>query len=391
MTTQLHQPFTKHTLNTFIQKLGSIIKSGECGSVLNLARRDQLYRVKQLKEHHVLIQKYLNKHKKSKIVFLDLSTEMIEDAKDLKIYLKSHVENNIRMVIFILDADKLLFENKGVLSYLDNLHHENPLISFIYLFQKNMLLPKFTKKFASFSTLYQNIHIFPLFERKDTEEFMIQMSQRFDTVFPIKIKEQILNICGGNLWLIKQACRQYAQTQDISTLFESEGMQTRLHVIHNEFEPEEKAVLKKIALHQDVSSPDETSIIRYFTTNRFIQKNKNRYVISIPILDRFILDQQNRRHNIKLNERDQITINEVAIDNILSHREKKLLKFFIQHPNTVVPRDKVAHVFWGDNSQEQYTDWALDQIIRRLRIKFEKLGLKPKLLQTIKNQGYSFM
>ena len=71
-----------------------------------------------------------------------------------------------------------------------------------------------------------------------------------------------------------------------------------------------------------------------------------------------------------------------------SRREKQLIKKLLQNKGQLVSRNTVANILRYNVTDEKYTDWALDQAIKRLRNKLLKLGLRNNLLKTVKNQGF---
>lgn len=385
-----HQPFSKDTFENFIKEWTDISNRSECGSIVNLAKRDQLYRVKQIQNNRSVVQKYLSNPKNTQILYLDLLTQNIEDPIDLELFLKQHIHTNKKTVLFIIDADKLIIETPAVLSYLDNLYHEKPLISILYLFQKNITLPRYSHSYTSYTTLYQNINIFPLFQRHDTEEFIIQMEERFNVSYPMAVKNKILRQCGGHLWLIKQACRHFAQTKKIEQLFTNDGMRLRLNTLFDELTPEEKKVLYKIAFEQNIESLEENQILEYFLKIRLVNKVHSTYRITVPVIHEFIINQPFKKIKVTINDQKRITVNGIIADNLFSKKEKRLLTYFLQNKNILVSREQIALASWGRENEHNYTDWALDQSIKRLRKKISQLGLNPKLIQTIKNQGFIF-
>ena len=389
MTIQFHPPFTKETFAQMVKSWMDIPNRNECGSVLNLAKRDQLYRVKQFQENKQVVKKFLRQYNNYQFLFLDLTSEMIEDPIDAASYLEKNRNKQKQLLLFVLGADRLLIDRKEVLSYLDSLY-TNTSIFIIYLLQKNITLPRYTKEFSQYTTLYQNIKVFSLLGLADTKEFIKQMEQRFHILFPSSIVKSILSECNGFLWLIKQACRHFSQTHDRQTLFSNEGMMLRLSVIYNEFSPEEKVVLTKIVRKEKQYSNDEQHIVNYFLKTRLVSKRIKTYYITIPLLEKYIKQQITKNSNIKINERGEIIINNVTVNSVFSKRERKLCLFFIRNPNIVISRDKTAEIIWCDNYHENYTDWALDQLIKRLRRKFDSIGIGSQIIKTVKNQGFLY-
>lgn len=391
MKIQFKPAFSKETLEKFISQIAQIINQHEGGSILNLARRDQLYRAKQLQENRKIFQKYLSSKKPIDYFFLDLSTQMVEDEIDLQKYLSENIKDSKNQkVLFILDADKLFDERSLLLGNIDQLQHQIPEISIIYFFQKNITLNKYRQKFSRFTTCYQNVNIFPYYLKEDSKIFITQLEQRFNIKVPDNISDLILDRCGGHFWLIKQAVRQFLKDKNPKNIFTNEDMRFRLKVIIDEFEPEEIALLEKIIKEDFNFSPVEKDVLGFFMKNRLLYKHANEYVFSMPILKDYLSEQLSQKTQLKINERKQILINDVITDGYFSKKERKVICSFIENKNKIMRREEVAKIIWGKNYEDVYTDWALDQIVRRLRIKFIKLGLEKNLIKTIKNQGYLF-
>lgn len=164
-------------------------------------------------------------------------------------------------------------------------------------------------------------------------------------------------------------------------------MGLRLQIIFNEFDDLEKHVLEKSLSKGATFDEKERRIIDYFVNINLLKPKDSGFVFAIPLFANYIKEQSLKKNRLALNELKQISLNGVIIEGFFSVREKKLLRFFLQLPNTSITRAKVASIIW---KQQNYTDWALDQFIRRLRNKFAKLGLNRSLISTMRNQGFIF-
>lgn len=77
------------------------------------------------------------------------------------------------------------------------------------------------------------------------------------------------------------------------------------------------------------------------------------------------------------------------MDTFFSKREKRLLINLLKNNQKIISRDLVAQAIWGSEYDNSYTDWALDQFIRRLRNKLSSLGFAKTLIKTVKNRGFT--
>lgn len=71
----------------------------------------------------------------------------------------------------------------------------------------------------------------------------------------------------------------------------------------------------------------------------------------------------------------------------LSTTEYDLLALFLRHPRTVLSRDRLSEMLWGD---DYYGDLRLiDSHVSHLRRKLTAAGLKPCPIVTVRGQGYA--
>ncbi|MBL7078079.1 winged helix-turn-helix domain-containing protein [Candidatus Shapirobacteria bacterium] len=81
---------------------------------------------------------------------------------------------------------------------------------------------------------------------------------------------------------------------------------------------------------------------------------------------------------------------EVNLKKVTSHlslQQQKGLEIFAKNQDKIINREKLAHHLWGENYE--YSDYALDQYISRLRKKLTNLGFSS-CLKTIKKEGFIF-
>jgi DNA-binding winged helix-turn-helix (wHTH) protein len=188
--------------------------------------------------------------------------------------------------------------------------------------------------------------------------------------------------------LIKQVVRHYSKTLDKNNLFNDNDLNFKLEIIYSEFLNEEKIVLEKI-VKKDFNFTDlDKYSINYFLKTGLLKEKNKKYLINSSLLKKKIEEKFVKNYLIKLNKNNQILINGVIVDSFFSLKEKRLLKYLINNQEKIISRQKIGEIFWGITNNENFSDWALDQAIRRLRLKLLKLGLGKNLIKTIKNQGF---
>ena len=376
--------FPEETITEYFSPWIKAINSRECITILNIPKRDQLYRVNEFINQQIT-------SKKIQLITLDLKGQIIEDSSDLESYLDKHVKNNSKLIVLlILDADQLLDEKIALLSCLDKMYFDRKNFSMVYLFQKNITSLEKTKKLSPYTSLFQNISIFSCFEPEAMSYFIKFIALSFKTKITKELERKILDRCNGAPWLVKESVRYYYQTGDTKNIFNHDNMKIKLNILYQELSIEEKLVVEKIIKMNFQFDLKEKAVINYLTKTGLLIKKGQQYDVSIPIFKDFIQETINSKTQINLNQNGQLLVNGVLVEGFFSRREKKIIKLFLENKEKILNREGIALAVWSNNKENLYTDWALDQIIRRLRNKFVKLGLSRYLIKTIKNQGYLF-
>ena len=230
------------------------------------------------------------------------------------------------------------------------------------------------KALSSYQYLFQNIYFYPKYEKDDLKQFLIYLGNKFKNKIPTNTKNLILSHCGGNLWLIKEAVRHYIKTKEIKHIFDHQEMIFRLKVIYDELDEKEKQVLKKSLEKKQILLTKKKFVIDYLNKTNNIS----------PLLKKFVSQKLAYENFLSLNQ-NNIILNSIPIDYFFSRSERKGLRYLLSFSNKLITRDELAKTLWSGN--DDYTDWALDQFIKRLRNKLIKLGLDRQLIKTKKIKG----
>lgn len=353
-------PITEKTFLSFSNFIDEVVIRKESGSIIGLNQREQNYRLNQLKN----IKSYN---------VIDLKSYLLDDPEDVRLH---RSKNQEQIVILINNADCLFQEKFSFLTFFNNLIKKNKNISLFFIFQHNITYPWHMKLLSSYHYLFQNLFFYPKYGEPDLKQFLSYLEDKFKHKIPVKIKKIILKECESNLWIIKEAFRYFIKTNDIKKIFTHEEIIFRLQTIFNEFEDFEKQVLKKIVRQEEKFSEDEKIIINFFKKTNFIS----------PLLKKYIFEIASKENLLSLDADKKIILNSISVDAFFSRSEKKGLRYLLSCANKLVSRYELAKTLWSGN--DNYTDWALDQFMKRLRNKLKRLGLNQNSIKTIKNQGF---
>lgn len=360
-------PLSSATITLFFSHLESSVNQNECASIVGLNGREQIYRIKQF------IREISDKETVYEII--DLKSTLIEEQENLQRIISPNSSNQ-KKVYLLMNADCVLDEKLYLLAYLDNAAKSDTPALFIYFFAHNITYPWIMNKIANYGSLFQNIFFYPSYAKNDQKQFLDYLENKFKTKISDDLKERVMNECGGNLWFIKEAVRHWIKNKDETSIFNHDEMIFKLATVYEELQNKEKEVVKKIIKNNSIFNTEEKWIVDYLEKKKFLS----------PLMRNFLEKKIASETTIFLDRNNKININEVIVDSFFSHHEKKVLRYFLLKQNEVLNREKIAASIWGIDAS--YTDWALDQFMRRLRNKYKKLGLREDLIKTIKNKGF---
>jgi len=114
--------------------------------------------------------------------------------------------------------------------------------------------------------------------------------------------------------------------------------------------------------------------------------DKNKHCL-IKGFEELILHPQTQIEEIILKD-NHVYVNMVPVDKMFTRKELSVLKLFLEKTNKIVSRDEIAQKMWPINTQDDYSDWAIDQLIKRIRNSLKELSLSPKIIEVVRNKGY---
>lgn len=215
--------------------------------------------------------------------------------------------------------------------------------------------------------VYENIIFVPYLDKTSAFDWLDLKSGK---KIPEKLKEDIFKITGGAPKIIELFIRLIAKGQNIDQILESEEFLQAINLLWDRFTAKEKLVilgdkseelkkeseyLKKLNLIDDKGRVIG-EWVRYVTKLNGISKIGDNIVIN--------------GHNLS----DKITIREYEF----------LLELF---ESTLVTKEKAEELLLSEISQD-YSLWAVDQAVKRLRDKLKGLGLNDVIIKTVKGKGY---
>lgn len=352
-----------------------VFELGEPGVFLSIKTATPEVRVDQLIQEQ------------SKIKMLKIQSGVnVDSGEAVKYQLEKNISRHSEKIgVFISHAEipiregnfRLFDEILELKQYFSN-------IRFIFLSEIDITHPLVSQKFTN-SRIFSSVHYYPLYPKTDMNAFAGHMAKEWHTNFDKKLVNSISEACGGYMWLVKEALRaaKLQNETDIDALIDSESMQFKLEQIYISLQESERTVLSRIITkEQKAPTLEEKHSMRYLTKVGLIQNNK----ITVPVLEDYI-EAHLPKANVRI-YKNHILVNQVVVDSAFSRKQQRALKYLINKSGEICTRDEVAKAIWPVNTDDYYTDWALDRIIARLRDNLDKIGLSKNIVQTVRGQGY---
>ncbi len=375
-------PFPPETIQRMFGRWISIVKRRECASVILLPRSDRHYRIAQFLT-------YISKKHDGDTVWVSVSFQsfVTERWDEFINQLDAYRVQDKRIVFLVKDAEWLFTAAPHLITKLQEyVLQPYRQASFIFFFEKNIPDAGASDILSVCPALFQNMYVQSLYEKEEVFHYIQHLEGLYGFALTMEERSEIWNETRGYIWLTTEAVRHAHESNHIS--FDHPAMQFRLQAVWEGFTQKEQQVLRLVAQNGKIS-PELDEQRKFFLKTKLLSDKGETYVITVPIVSRFVKQVVHQSNQLTL-DHDSLFINHGRVDSLISVRERVFLVYMLQHKATTVSRDTVAEMLWGENWQEQYSDWALDQAIRRLRNRLEQFGLSKQLIQTVKGKGYRY-
>lgn len=339
---------------------------------------------------------------KKKVVFLVSTLEMVEDREEIidaisrqlntlslggksrsfREWMKYLEEENTRLVFLLPEAEKLLDPyGKVVFEVLSSLSSEfEKNLSVVSVFETNITNPAYLKFLPSNTRLLESIFYYPLYEEKDAIRLLAYLQNRWGGKLSSKEQNEVLKMCGGHPWLLAEITRLKAANGRYS--FDEDTMIFRMRTIFSQLQQHD--MLIKLLKKESRLIPEEQLSFRYLQKMRFFDTSGD---CTIGYVEYYLRNHHNVYQPISAVS-GKIILSGVSVDSLFSPKERRVIKLLLEKQGTIVSRDEIAKRLWPVNTEEQYSDWAIDQVMTRLRKRFSQLSLPTSMLKVVRGRGY---
>ena len=406
-------PITYQTILRNAKNWLNIIRYGESGSIIQL-QDDCEYRVLEIINNPKILKNILgNNYKKYLLVYTPIDQQdLLKSINDILLDLTLKNKIDSKKVLSTLTSFELLelltkrgFKVGIFISHINSLFEKQnfqPLFDLELLIRtsKNLSVVLFSETDITFSKfnilvdkssfLFDHIIKYPLYDEKDSRQFIAYYCHQWKFSLPEKIIKEIMDMWGGYFWLIHQACRSLRDNPDkaIQDAFSDDLMMKKLEIIWNKFTKEEKDIIEKVFFENMENVDKFTQIYNYLKSIRVIKEIDGKVKLGIPLLSKII--EAELRINTFQFKGKQILIGNKDITSKLTKKEKIMMLILLHSKDKLISRDVIARAVWEDKWHEKYSNWAIDRLVYRIRKKLRSIGIKDELLRTVKKKGFIF-
>ena len=228
-----------------------------------------------------------------------------------------------------------------------------------------------------YSQIFHNLVYVPYLSKEDSLLGLDIWSKHYNKSISQDEKEQIYSFAGGNVFLLRNLVRSYTPDIALENIFALEHIKAVLNNLWERFSVEERGIIHILKARNSKQEPlnitqGQNQALDYFKKCNFIDNTGN------------IIGEWVNYHNTSLNE---IKLDDVSLSTVLTTKESKLLELLTENRGKVVDREMISNKLMGDEKDE-YSNWAIDQQISRLRKTLAKHGMPEGIIKTKKGQGY---
>lgn len=373
-------PLPKETIELMFGQWLSVIQRRECVSILSLPWFDRHYRAAQFVG-------MLDKERSKAVHYTPVSFQsFVSEVWDEFVKKLNTLRQPTKHTVFlVLDAEWLLTAAPHFVSHLQEyILQPNRNTSFFFFFERNLTHPIYSELTRQCPALIQNVITQPLYSREAIDHFIQHMGQLYGATFTKSNRERVWEQCGGYIWLTTEAIRNLHKKGALT--FDHPEMKMRLKAIWDGFSDEEQGVLRTIVRRQAVED-ERRHCLEYFQRTKLVSEMDGKLRIVVPILARYIQENDAGELVLRLDKTGEIFSGATRVTAIFTKKQQDLIRYLLAHKKEVIARETAARLLWGEAYEETYSDWALDQALRRLREKLRAMGMVKPFFQTVKGKG----
>jgi len=276
---------------------------------------------------------------------------------DMNALLRWLGSQRITLALFISGLDATLRAgNMEIFASLNRLAISNGFVSVLLTLCTDATDPEFWPAFSKYASLIQNLSIMPRKSNAEGKSFFRSLETEWGVLLSDEQKQWVEDNLDYELRCTKEVFRQVQKNPALTydDLYALPSLEHKTQALLDNFLEDQREVILRTVFGTPITAEYDHAL-RYLKSIRWVGEENGKLKMTIPYVDYYIHHQDRKAAADRV---ATLTVKEEAAFGLLESRR-----------NQVVTRDEIADAIWGDASAERYSDWAIDQLIHRLKAK----------------------
>ncbi len=356
--------------DVFTPWVEKIIKTRECGTVVGFSGSGRSSVIGKAFEN-------LGQDKLFKVLDLDLvSKETVKRKKALKEEIEKGMIEGVKFFLILGLRTDLVSGRRKLKSLYQIRVLMKKSINYIFVpLDDPTLIKKKLLKTGRADILFSNLVYLSFAKGKYFDQLIEQMKNRFDLDISPDQAKKIQCLSGGAPRLVKYISKDFKESGEVRMSETTEGMAT---IMLKETPLSVLGWLKK--------KEGEEKIAESLEREGVINKKQGKYGLTSGVLAK-ALDKFKLGYKLRVdNKKEKLWLKDEEVTSRFSASDRSIL--FALSKEKRVSREEMARVIYGKKAEKGFSDYAMDQMMSRLRSKIKELGVDEELICTQKRMGY---
>jgi hypothetical protein len=246
-----------------------------------------------------------------------------------------------------------------------------------YVFTSHRSLDSlFPDQRTSLSVFAQQLY-FPLAKKNDIQIIYSQYKEQYDLSFSSLVEKKLFRLVGGNVQYLqlalivlqgKKRWQMYSEKELLHSLVMDERIMLESEELWESLTEREQAVLVQVT-HGDIIEKTVKKKAAYLWETGFITIEENLFS---PLFSYYLLQKEAEKVSISID---------------LTRKEYLLFALLQEHLGELCTREEIVHAVWSEYKEFDVSDWAIDRLVARIRIKLRKQQSHYEVI-TVRTRGY---
>src|SRR5579859_616586 len=211
-------------------------------------------------------------------------------------------------------------------------------------------------------------------EPEDTKVILSTFRDRYDLKLKPAVEQKILELSGGHahylhLSLIKLKNENGEESDLLDVLLQDEEIRFLSEELFTSLSPaEQELLLRAESLTKQPATPTELTHGKYLWETGMLKTVEKHARVFSPLFRAYLMELKRRQQKP---------------NNDLTKKEHLLFSLLKDHEGELVEREKIIEAVWPDEVEFGVSDWSIDRLVSRVRVKLRAQGSEYKIVTVI--------